>query len=683
MKITKKNKIFFSLIGASALLTPLAIVSCSSSNSKTKVDQKYIDQKYLDFQNSLILDNIIGNLYFENFFVDTETTATISLDEATKIFALNNFEPDGLNYEFVVSKTESKIELSFELKISENDKQLLPSNLAHKTRIISDVRTLESNVAKAVSDLKTNFSTEAKKFKAFKKIILDDGTVTEQKLVTPGNVLPSYLNETYFVKNIGEWKTSVSTLLSTIGPDFDFEFSFEFDNIRGKISISLIIINKKTSLITKNPEKVEMEDQFAKQEDRTKELGPIFDKQLGQNYTLDSKQIEATPIFASSLYNEEEVTIFLRKINNGSDGYKIQNFKLPDGLQTGSNKWYTLSINVSANDTIGGLTIEYIMKDKFTGTLIELPNYSSISYISGFTSLVEGTDKKDLSKLNNVFEMYKFFETIELKAKFRTLPSENTDWKINQIEWLLKDSNTTMRTLLNNNKNIELSTNGEDFEITTNSTTTIFKAESISNTPASDKEIIKNDIMGVIGLPFVLKMKIGNSFCTILPPESKSGEGENLSFSSKAANKKFIQIGGYRTTHIDNISKIYTEVKNTEEIIVDKKLFNQLSAIQTQKLLMENFKEEVDEFFIKTLKLAGLDDSAVLAFKNAFTYKLDFLEQPPITTVVGTAITAIATSAIEFKIVSKNNSNDIQKWIDTNGTPTAFPTVTFVIKPTP
>ncbi|MBR3259528.1 MAG: hypothetical protein IKG09_02085 [Mycoplasmataceae bacterium] len=142
-----------------------------------------------------------------------------------------------------------------------------------------------------------------------------------------------------------------------------------------------------------------------------------------------------------------------------------------------------------------------------------------------------------------------------------------------------------------------------EFDLTTNEIKSNFRLK--LNLQESDK-LLSNDINGVLSIPFVLEIKVENSdfsesnnWIKVLPPNGKSGVGENVSYNS-AVREAYIQVGGFLTKDIQIASQIYNvfnqlENKTVTIEIEDQSYFEYLkqkSEVEIPTIL----KNEINNF---------------------------------------------------------------------------------------
>ena len=213
--------------------------------------------------------------------------------------------------------------------------------------------------------------------------------------------------------------------------------------------------------------------------------------------------------------------------------------------------------------------------------------------------LVNSDDQgnKNYGIIDNVYQAYQIFSKLNLTNINSQLASSmnatiNNDWLLNStnIQQLLPNITT------NNSNNGYL-----EFDLTTNQITSKFRLKLEGNINK-----ISNDISGILRIPFVLEIKVENSnfnetnnWIKVLPPNGKSGVGENVSYNS-AVREAYIQVGGFLTKDTQVASLIYSVfnqlANKTLTIEIEDKSYFEYLKQRSEKEIPTILENEINNF---------------------------------------------------------------------------------------
>ena len=596
VKTNKKLLVSFGLLSCVGLVT-LPIISCSKNNVFS-LNNEEINTQFSKFYNSLIKSNIKNNLYFENFNFDNSTNkAILSIDEIGNIISIEKLS-NAYQYQFEVSKNEEEksieIEMKMQLKNSTNNSFLNPLNEQYKVKKINNIKSLSSNQKSNLNSIYQNWQTNGAN--SLKITNIDSNSKLEKQNYQ--NILPSYLSLNNIKLNFD--------LQNNTSQDFVFDFNYNFNDINGTINASLDILNNETQLkyYVNNFQEVSQIQisGFANEKTRNTEIQNLYDT-LSETFNLktilDGKQI---PFLASGVTTKQDVINLFQAIKNIKANTNIDKILEIINNTNSQNQWYEISLTTSASDIIGNIIIDWTIADKFTGYKIRPEYITKTTTINDMLQLVNSDDQgnKNYGIIDNVYQTYyKIFSQLNLAKINSQLASSitNSQTTINN-DWLMNSTNIKklLPNIANNNEYLE-------FDLTTNEIKSNFRLK--LNLQESDK-LLSNDISGVLSVPFVLEIKIENSdfsesnnWIKVLPPNGKSGVGENVSYNS-AVREAYIQVGGFLTKDTQIASQIYNvfnklENKTVTIEIEDQSYFEyikQKSEVEIPTIL----KNEINNF---------------------------------------------------------------------------------------
>lgn len=674
VKTNKKLLVSFGLLSCVGLVT-LPIISCSKNNV-VSLNNKEIDTQFSKFYNSLIKSNIKNNLYFENFNFDNSTNkAILSIDEIGNIISIEKLS-NAYQYQFEVSKNEEEksieIEMKMQLKHSTNNSFLNPLNEQYKVKKINNIKSLSSNQKSNLNSIYQNWQTNGAN--SLKITNIDSNSELEKQNYQ--NILPSYLSLNNIELNFD--------LQNNTSQDFMFDFNYNFNDINGTINASLDILNNETQLkyYVNNFQEVSQIQisGFANQKTRNTEIQNLYDT-LSETFNLktilDGKQI---PFLASGVTTKQDVINLFQAIKNIKANTNIDKILEIINNTNSQNQWYEISLTTSASDIIGNIIIDWTIADKFTGYKIRPEYITKTTTINDMLQLVNSDDQgnKNYGIIDNVYQAYyKIFSQLNLTKINSQLASSsitNSQTTINN-DWLINSTNIKelLPNITNNNEYLE-------FDLTTNEIKSNFRLK--LNLQESDK-LLSNDISGVLSIPFVLEIKIENSdfsesnnWIKVLPPNGKSGVGENVSYNS-AVREAYIQVGGFLTKDTQIASQIYNvfnqlENKTVTIEIEDQSYFEYLkqkSEFEIPKIL----KNEINNFIQSKItnqqnEVSDFLEKYSLSFGFTNNQVLNYDEQNK----------TISTTQVSLKIL--NSSDNFVIPFYENGEQKEFPIVQISIK---
>ncbi|MBR3347847.1 MAG: hypothetical protein IKG36_00335, partial [Mycoplasmataceae bacterium] len=550
-KTNKKLLVSFGLLSCVGLVT-LPIISCSKNNV-VSLNEQQINEQFSKFYNSIEKSNIKNNLYFENFNFDNQTNkAILSVDEIGNIISIEKLS-NAYQYQFELTKNiEEKtieIEMKMQLKNSTNNSFLNPLNQQYKIKKINNIKSLDDAQKNNLNSIYQNWKTNG----ANSLTITNINSKAELKKENYKDVLPSYLSLNNIDLNFNNFQNTTPT-------NFVFDFNYNFNNVNGSIDATLNVLNKETQLkyYVDNFEEVNQIQitGFANEKDRNTEIQNLYDT-LSETFNLktilDGKQI---PFLASGVTTKQDVINLFNAIKTIKPNPNIDKILEIINNTNNQNQWYEISLTTSASDTIGNIIIDWTIADKFTGYKIRPEYITKTTTINDMLQLVNSDDQgnKNYGIIDNVYQAYQIFSKLNLTNINSQLASSMNE-TINN-DWLL--SSTNIQQLLPNITTNNSNNGYLEFDLTTNQITSKFRLKLEGNINK-----ISNDISGILRIPFVLEIKVENSnfnetnnWIKVLPPNGKSGVGENVSYNS-AVREAYIQVGGFLTKDTQVASLIY------------------------------------------------------------------------------------------------------------------------------
>lgn len=593
-KTNKKLLVSFGLLSCVGLVT-LPIISCSKNNV-VSLNEQQINEQFSKFYNSIEKSNIKNNLYFENFNFDNQTNkAILSVDEIGNIISIEKLS-NAYQYQFELTKNiEEKtieIEMKMQLKNSTNNSFLNPLNQQYKIKKINNIKSLDVAQKNNLNSIYQNWKTNG----ANSLTITNINSKVELKKENYKDVLPSYLSLNNIDLNFNNFQ-------NTTPANFVFDFNYNFNNVNGSIDATLDVLNKETQLkyYVDNFEQVNQIQitGFANEKDRNTEIQNLYDT-LSETFNLktilDGKQI---PFLASGVTTKQDVINLFDAIKTIKPNPNIDKILEIINNTNNQNQWYEISLTTSASDTIGNIIIDWTIADKFTGYKIRPEYITKTTTINDMLQLVNSDDQgnKNYGIIDNVYQAYQIFSKLNLTNINSQLASSmnetiNNDWLLNStnIQQLLPNITT------NNSNNGYL-----EFDLTTNQITSKFRLKLEGNINK-----ISNDISGILRIPFVLEIKVENSnfnetnnWIKVLPPNGKSGVGENVSYNS-AVREAYIQVGGFLTKDTQVASLIYSVfnqlTNKTLTIEIEDKSYFEYLKQRSEKEIPTILENEINNF---------------------------------------------------------------------------------------
>lgn len=659
MKIQKK--LFFAPIVPIALLSPLAMISCSNNQQNEKVAE--YDQYYQNFYNSLVFKD--SPLYFEMFGLSSESKKVVGLDVVGSILSLSGFESNDLNNQFVLEKEGTQLKITYNL-FDKNNQLITPSNSIWKTKVIDNVKTLTNKQFSTINEIKDLWKNNTN--------IEIYNSITSKKLENKEFVVASSLSEDYFSKSEKEFVDSLSKdqkeTLNEIGAVINFSNSY--DDLLGSVSISLdIVSNNNLHFLVNNDQNQKLViTGFTPIEKRKQDILDIFKNQLSKSYDLKSDQFKDAKLFASSIYNEEVFTNFLKQY--------FEESKLPDFFVDSKKDslWYELKMSTKASDRDGNLSVDFKIVNKFTREEFKPSNISTSMFFFNFTKLAISNPNNykevDYSIIENIYNAYQLFSNIKLNDdnKFMTLPSNNSD----DIDWNWLKTKTNLE--ITNNDEFELTTkvkySWEGFDLKERTNKFRFKKVDKPN-------IIDNDILGTKSVTFLLEMEYEVSegkkeWLVVLPPESKEGS----SFSNYTAHEKYLNVGNFRNKNINDVNLIYDAISKMISIEINDVPSSQLEEFQklSKKEILDKY-----EYAISVKIDEQLTKNNIQSLTKEYSFVLDTLKSK-IKNIVNdkNRIIGIEIEKIEYNVVPKNNKEQKQEWYkDNSNKAEPYPEISFRI----
>ena len=593
-KTNKKLLVSFGLLSCVGLVT-LPIISCSKNNV-VSLNEQQINEQFSKFYNSIEKSNIKNNLYFENFNFDNQTNkAILSVDEIGNIISIEKLS-NAYQYQFELTKNiEEKtieIEMKMQLKNSTNNSFLNPLNQQYKIKKINNIKSLDDAQKNNLNSIYQNWKTNG----ANSLTITNINSKAELKKENYKDVLPSYLSLNNIDLNFNNFQ-------NTTPANFVFDFNYNFNNVNGSIDATLNVLNKETQLkyYVDNFEEVSQIQitGFANEKDRNTEIQNLYDT-LSETFNLktilDGKQI---PFLASGVTTKQDVINLFNAIKTIKPNPNIDKILEIINNTNNQNQWYEISLTTSASDTIGNIIIDWTIADKFTGYKIRPEYITKTTTINDMLQLVNSDDQgnKNYGIIDNVYQAYQIFSKLNLTNINSQLASSMNE-TINN-DWLL--SSTNIRQLLPNITTNNSNNGYLEFDLTTNQITSKFRLKLEGNINK-----ISNDISGILRIPFVLEIKVENSnfnetnnWIKVLPPNGKSGVGENVSYNS-AVREAYIQVGGFLTKDTQVASLIYgvfNQLANkTLTIEIEDKSYFEYLKQRSEKEIPTILENEINNF---------------------------------------------------------------------------------------
>ena len=593
-KTNKKLLVSFGLLSCVGLVT-LPIISCSKNNV-VSLNEQQINEQFSKFYNSIEKSNIKNNLYFENFNFDNQTNkAILSVDEIGNIISIEKLS-NAYQYQFELTKNiEEKtieIEMKMQLKNSTNNSFLNPLNQQYKIKKINNIKSLDDAQKNNLNSIYQNWKTNG----ANSLTITNINSKAELKKENYKDVLPSYLSLNNIDLNFNNFQNTTPT-------NFVFDFNYNFNNVNGSIDATLDVLNKETQLkyYVDNFEEVNQIQitGFANEKDRNTEIQNLYDT-LSETFNLktilDGKQI---PFLASGVTTKQDVINLFQAIKNIKANTNIDKILEIINNTNSQNQWYEISLTTSASDIIGNIIIDWTIADKFTGYKIRPEYITKTTTINDMLQLVNSDDQgnKNYGIIDNVYQAYQIFSKLNLTNINSQLASSMNE-TINN-DWLL--SSTNIQQLLPNITTNNSNNGYLEFDLTTNQITSKFRLKLEGNINK-----ISNDISGILRIPFVLEIKVENSnfnetnnWIKVLPPNGKSGVGENVSYNS-AVREAYIQVGGFLTKDTQVASLIYgvfNQLANkTLTIEIEDKSYFEYLKQRSEKEIPTILENEINNF---------------------------------------------------------------------------------------
>ena len=728
------NKQLLALASGAVLLTPLTIVACAS-NATTNISQQWIDETYRKFENSIL--TIENNVLYKEYFDvnNTDANGWFKIDQAiiNKILNNSNLENTPEVQEQYLGKIENNtLLITYKLfKVEdEGQQQELKASFAFDDKKISNIKSLTENDKQSINTILDKWKEHSIKIKN------DSEELQNSKY---GDIPTLLLKSDRNDENNKFFSETLKSFTDANAKDKNFKLKFLLDFQDQKINIKLNVIFDDFLNIPILLDKTSADKQlktitgFKENAKYQKEVEDIY-KPLGRYYDLSEFNSQKEyPRLASSIYDVEQVGIFLNEIKGKvNDENK---FKLPDFFDQAktSNLWYELKVDINANDIIGTVNADFTIVDKFTKTEIRPQNVTKIMTLNKFHPLVADRDKKeDYATMENVYQAYKLFEKINLNDKNQTLASKDPSLNID-FKWL-KD-----KTDFSENKEFEVSfdlsqiekpeekptsnladANPADKKVTNKFRVLKFNNKKVDHTAATpyandeDKikqEIVNDDVIGVKKIPVVLQIQLSiegqkqDQWYTVLPHIKTINGTIEEDFSSKSADVKYAQIGGYRDNDLDTSGKIYQEFSgdNTQilslstkatpanqtkiiEIPVNEDIFKELSVLkqkeavdklETQGLLTEQIRMILAQSTDMTI------NENIDRILDKFNFFINLSETKNLKSENDTStnkITKLKTDEVELKLTSKTDNLRVFQNIDSSGTDLGFPKVQVVIK---
>ena len=723
------------LTGAMIFLPPLTIVACSNNNN-FNLSQSWINQAYQSFENAIIKveKNTLYQEYFDMTNKDADGWFTIPYEIVSKILNVTEIQNNPQINEVYYGKIESN-NLKIKYKIF-NGEQELSATFVQNEKVISGIKSLTADQNKSIKTVIDSWEKQELEIKNESQKLEKDKYNTIPTILLQGDRDDE--NNKFFSQTLKSFSDT------NLKDKKDFKLKFKLDFHDQKINIKMDFIfdqNLNIPIILKEnaAKQTKTISGFKENKAYQKDVEEIY-KPIGRYYDLsDLNNNKNYPQLASSIYNIEQLGVLLNALKTKVSSDK---FTLPDFFDQSKtqNLWYELKVSLNANDIIGTVNADFTIVDKFTKTEIRPQNVTKIMTLNKFHPLVANTEnKQDYATMENVYQAYKLFEVINLKAENQNkdLASKDPNLKFD-FDWL-KD-----KTDFNKDKEFEVSFDTSQIEkpeekpakdqANSNIVKNKFRVVKINNqkvehtttkVDAKDQEdkikeeIINDDVIGVKKIPFVLQIQLDNvdgskadQWYTVLPHLKTQNGASNEEFSAKSAETKYIQVGGYRSEDLDIANKIYQEFSGDNiqltraanpaapaasqakliEINVNETIFNELiskkqkeavEALETQKLITQQIKQILAQSTDKTI------NENIDLIVNKFNFFLDLSETKNLNSEKGTApnnnkTTKLKTDEVDLKLSAKNNNDQFFENIEaTSGAKNPFPKVQVVINLNP
>ena len=672
-KTNKKLLVSFGLLSCVGLVT-LPIISCSKNNV-VSLNEQQINEQFSKFYNSIEKSNIKNNLYFENFNFDNQTNkAILSVDEIGNIISIEKLS-NAYQYQFELTKNiEEKtieIEMKMQLKNSTNNSFLNPLNQQYKIKKINNIKSLDDAQKNNLNSIYQNWKTNG----ANSLTITNINSNVELKKENYKDVLPSYLSLNNIDLNFNNFQ-------NTTPANFVFDFNYNFNNVNGSIDATLDVLNKETKLkyYVDNFEEVNQIQitGFANEKDRNTEIQNLYDT-LSETFNLktilDGKQI---PFLASGVTTKQDVINLFNAIKTIKPNPNIDKILEIINNTNNQNQWYEISLTTSASDTIGNIIIDWTIADKFTGYKIRPEYITKTTTINDMLQLVNSDDQgnKNYGIIDNVYQAYQIFSKLNLTNINSQLASSMNE-TINN-DWLL--SSTNIRQLLPNITTNNSNNGYLEFDLTTNQITSKFRLKLEGNINK-----ISNDISGILRISFVLEIKVENSnfnetnnWIKVLPPNGKSGVGENVSYNS-AVREAYIQVGGFLTKDTQVASLIYgvfNQLANkTLTIEIEDKSYFEYLKQRSEKEIPTILENEINNFIQSKISDPN-QQNEISDFLKKYSLSFGFTDNQGLK--YDQTNKTISTNQVSLKILNSSDNFVIDFY--ENGQKKEFPMVQISIK---
>lgn len=650
--MNKINKKYFKkyLIGSSFLILPLlsiTSISCSNNQAYESSTKSEIEDQFKKFANSLVREEIKNNLYYENFdFFQSIDNSTISLtiDQVSSILSIPSLS-NSYNYLFWVTKESSTQSISIELEVKLKNSNESYRNSKYVKRI-SNIKSLSEQEKTSLDNSYLNWQNQSNNIEIM-------NTSSNQKLDANNfnNILPSYLR----VENIN---INYEKALQFIGANNQNSLiNIDYNDREGQIKLELKIINPNTKLVFYGKDFSENHilvlNNFAKQNDRNDEISSIFSV-LSTIIDVNSIIIQnkKLPILPSGINTFEKAMIFFKSlkdnVSENQNSVSLNNIVTLLENSTQANKWFKLTLKTVANDVTGNLLVTWTIVDRFTNYIISPLNINKVTTINNLFNL-----KESIVDVDHIYQSYNLLKTLKIKNKYSVKASSIKADQINN-DWIL--TNTNIKDIFSD---ITKSTNNEylEFTRTTKEKTSSFRFK------VNTSFVISNDIEGTLAIPFIMEIKLTNEqftsevktqYIEVLPPNGKSGTGENQSYNS-AIRSASIVVGDYlkNTIYIANKIYKYFQTNASVEIIVNNEYYFNSLIGKNEDEFITLFEEELKE---KIKKEITTDQDEIKYFLE--NYKISFNLPKNTFVIYDKNAKTISTQISEIKLISKNNQSN-------------------------
>ena len=679
--IKKHTKLLISSTALSFAVVPF-VVSCSQDNSHSQSFQDEIDQQYKIFYNALKTDK---TFYIQNFNFNNSNSIIMSLKEISSFIVMPELSTK-FNYEFIVTKqndnrNSNKFEIQIEMLVKEKnkDRQLNPSNINWKTKIINNIESKEINEA---TDL-------------YQKLESSSITITNSKneaLSDFSTVLPSFVEAT-----ISSTKITINDFPSS-STNFNLNKSYSFNDAKGEIIITLDLIDKSNGLKyyvdNYNDVKNKIFAGFSTLEKKSEEIESIF-KTISRTFSLKSVANEKIlPYLPSSITNiNEMLNLYKEIVKIKDDNEHIKN--IIELLEKNNTEWFNLTITTTnANDVNGTLTVEYNLFDKFTGFQIKPNNITRTATLNNMLSLTikDENDKEDYSQLENAYQAYNLVKTIKLlpEKSYSTEPSTISTIDLNYLT-----NNTNIQSIV---PQFKIENEYIMFSLKSNEITNNFRFN-ITNTKPS----IIDNIRGIVQIPIQMQIELKNDFdndgsigdnetqwINFLPPKSKNIDG---TFNS-AAESSNLMIGNYLTNELKQTNKFYSAVNSIQNnlieiIIKDETHYNDYleTCSSDESKIEELFADQIKYQLFQALLKYDNSENTYNEFQNILeTYEISL----DLTSGKSVFVSSSQTNKyfelsdavnLRLKTIADDETNSKYiDWLEGSTTPKDFPKIKIKIK---